>query len=144
MQLKDIGKDYYLYQFTNAELFEVLIKRDEWSDLDVSLAEQLLKSRGQKVDKTEMTRKREEWLEGLRQPDPLPAFWLVGGYLVGILGGFVGVLVGHAIVNSKKTLPDGTKIFRYSERDRGHGKLIRVSGVFLVMVLVLCAILFTE
>ena len=33
--LKDIDPSYYLFEFTDAELLEILVKKDEWSEFDV-------------------------------------------------------------------------------------------------------------
>src|SRR5476651_2380419 len=36
--IDEVEKDYYLFDFTNEELREVLIKADEWSAFDFALA----------------------------------------------------------------------------------------------------------
>ena len=33
-ELEDIDPEYHLYQFTDEELMEILIKRDEWNEFD--------------------------------------------------------------------------------------------------------------
>lgn len=37
-QLKNIDTDHYLFSFSKEELYELLLKPDEWSRLDVKLA----------------------------------------------------------------------------------------------------------
>ena len=41
--------DHYLFGFTDDELFEILVKPDEWNSYDVTLASQILRDRGRAV-----------------------------------------------------------------------------------------------
>ena len=50
-QLSDIDTSYYLFEFTNEELFDILLKYDEWNEFDYALAQKILKDRGKKARK---------------------------------------------------------------------------------------------
>src|SRR5688572_12712891 len=41
-QINNVEKDYYLFQFTDEELIDVVLKSDEWGKLDYLLALKLL------------------------------------------------------------------------------------------------------
>lgn len=41
-----LPEDYYLLSFTDEELYEVVLKHDEWSEFDYVLARKLLAERG--------------------------------------------------------------------------------------------------
>ncbi|BAO74255.1 hypothetical protein [Winogradskyella sp. PG-2] len=45
--IDQIDKDYYLFQFTDDELYNILLKSDEWNEFDYTLAQKLLIQRGQ-------------------------------------------------------------------------------------------------
>jgi hypothetical protein len=47
--LDNVEKDYYLFDFTDEELMEIVYKADEWSQFDYLLAKKLLKERGKEI-----------------------------------------------------------------------------------------------
>lgn len=67
--LNKIDKEYYLYSFTNDELYEVLIKSDEWNPFDYKLAQKLLINRGGKVDVEMLDSLKKERLKVLAKPE---------------------------------------------------------------------------
>lgn len=48
--LNQVDKDYYLLSFSNEELYDVLLKSDEWNVFDYKLAQKLLTERGKNID----------------------------------------------------------------------------------------------
>lgn len=46
--IENIDPEYYLFGFSNQELSEVIINPEEWSKLDVQLAQKLLQERGER------------------------------------------------------------------------------------------------
>ena len=48
--INNINKDYYLFSFTNDELYDILFKKDEWSQIDFQLAKQILTNRGETIN----------------------------------------------------------------------------------------------
>lgn len=134
-------KDYFLFQFSDEELLDVLVKSDEWSETDVQLAAEILKKRGRKVEKGEIERLRTERMNQLRQADPLNSWWIVGGYLFSFFGGLIGLLIGYSIWQAKKTLPGGEKVFRYGEKDRKNAQIIFVISAITLSIGVLLRLL---
>ncbi len=138
LSLDDVDKDYYLCSFTDQELTAIITKPDEWGQFDYQLAQQLLQQRGKTVDSNEVQLLKLNRLVELAEPEPVKGIWIVIGYaasfvgaLTGILGGFVGIIAGWALAFSKKTLPDGQRVFVYDEHSRKHGKGMIVIGAVI-------------
>ncbi len=124
----NIDADYYLYGFTNNELLDVIAKRDEWSHLDFILAQQLLKERGVELGEEHIHRVEEERIADLSRPDNVHAGWIIAGYVFALAGGFFGILLGGSILLGKKLLPNGEKVYNYSDSDRSHARRILMIG----------------
>lgn len=135
--LDEIDKNYYLFEFTNEELYDILLKSDEWSNLDYTLAQKLLKERGKPIDKDMLSSLRKQRLEELAKPEENQRPWIIAGYFFSILGGFLGIIIGYFLWTSKKTLPNGLKVFSYGEKDRAHGKIIFYIGIIITPALLL-------
>ena len=120
----EIDKDYYLFSFTDDELMEVVTKADEWSAFDVVLARKLLAERGKEVSDQKIAAIHEQRIEELKQPEPPQTTYILSGYLFAMLGGVLGFFIGWHLSTYKKTLPDGERVYAYTENDRWHGRLI--------------------
>lgn len=137
-KLNDIDPNYYLFEFTNEELYDILLKSDEWNKFDYTLAQKILKERGKNIDKALIDTLKKQRLEELAKPEENQKPWIIGGYLFALLGGFLGIIIGYFLWTSKKTLPNGQKVFSYSAKDRKQGKII-----FYISVIVFpCILLF--
>jgi hypothetical protein len=129
--IDQIDTDYYLFEFTDEELYEVLLKSDEWNAFDYTLAQKILKQRGKSVDKELLNSLKNERLKDLAKPEGNQQPWIIGGYVFSILGGFLGLMIGYFLWTSKKTLPNGQKVYSYAENDRKHGKYIFYIGLII-------------
>ena len=129
--IDQIDKDYYLFEFTDEELYEVLLKSDEWNAFDYTLAQKILKQRGKSINKELLNSLKNERLRDLAKPEGNQKPWIIGGYVFSILGGFLGLIIGYFLWTSKKTLPNGQKVYSYSENDRKHGKYIFYIGLII-------------
>jgi hypothetical protein len=134
--INDVEKDYYLFDFTNDELTEILEKEDEWSSFDHELAKKILIDRRVDVNIVKLSAISESRLSKLRQPDPPQTFWIYAGYFVALLGGLLGIFIGWHLSSHKKTLPNGEQIYAYNENDRKHGRIIFYLGIscFIIWV----------
>ena len=141
-QLNDIASDYYLLDFTNEELNEIIEKPDEWNSFDYKLAQKLLKDRGLVVDDNYLKTLKEQRILELSKPENDQEGWIVFAYIVSLLGGMLGVLIGWYLWTMKKTLPNGQKIYAYSPKDRWHGKRIFLLGIILFLSEFLLALLY--
>lgn len=123
-ELNHIPNDYYLFTFSEEELNQVLIEKDEWSEFDVLLSEKILNDRGIKVEVEELRIKQESRNNDLAKPEGGQVTWLIIGYISAFFGGFFGLLIGYNIWQAKNKLPNGTKVFAYNENVRHHAKII--------------------
>jgi hypothetical protein len=136
--LSQIAPDHYLFRFTDEELMDIVVKPDEWSALDVSLAGQLLRQRGRDISPDALQLLRQRRVAELAQPDQNHKALVRGGYLSAMLGGLIGIGIGYQLYTSRKQLPTGQRVYAYSPTDRVHGIRMMVLGV-CVFILVMAA-----
>lgn len=117
-------KDYYLYDFSDAELQELIEKKDEWSLFDYQFAQSILLERGIVVDEEEINSLNSKRISELRQPEESQKSWIIIGYALILIGALPGIFIGYSIWKGTKTLPNGEHVHRFSEGDREHGKWI--------------------
>jgi hypothetical protein len=139
--LDEIDPDYYLLGFTNEELYDVLLKSDEWSVFDFKLAQKILTNRGKTIDLEMLSSLKKERLKILAKPEENQKPWIIAGYISSFLGGGLGILIGYSIWTSKKTLPNGERIYSYNNIDREHGKTIFIIGLIIFPLILIIKIL---
>lgn len=132
--INDVEKDYYLFDFTNDELTEILEKEDEWSSFDHELAKKILTDRGVDVDIVKLSCLSESRLNKLKQPEAPQTFWIYIGYILSLFGGLLGIFIGWHLSSHKKTLPSGEQIYAYNETDRKHGRIIFYLGIVCFII----------
>ena len=124
----ELPSDYYLFAFSNAELWELLGQPAAWSATDVALAARLLRERGETVTDEILQELRTQHTAALAAPDPSPTGWIVAGYALALMGGVIGMAIGWSLWRYRKTLPDGREVPGFSENDRYQGRVILVLG----------------
>ena len=138
--LDELEPDYYLLEFTNEELMDVLIHFDEWNSFDVALARKLLTERDQPIDDEIITEIKNNRLAFLQKPESAQTFWVILGYVTALLGGILGVFIGWHLSRHKKTMPNGDKIYAYSANDRKQGNRILIFSILVWVVLIVLKI----
>ena len=68
-QLNDVPTDYYLLQFSDDELLDIMAKPDEWGAFDYQLATALLKKRGIDINKEKADRLKADRYYELARPE---------------------------------------------------------------------------
>ena len=136
-ETNQLPEDYYLLEFTDEELFDVVVKKDEWNEFDYLLARKLLTKRGKPVDEELIKSINKKRIEDLTKPEKSQGAWIIAGYCFAFLGGFLGGIIGYVLWTSQKTLPNGNKVYSYSESDRKQGKRILILSVIILPVLIL-------
>jgi len=139
--LEKMDQDYYLLSFTDEELYEVLIKSDEWSIFDYKLAQKILTNRGKTIDHEVLASLKKERLNILSKPEENQRPWIIAGYLFSFLGGGIGIVIGYSLWTSKKTLPNGERIYSYNDADRKQGKTIFIIGLIVFPLALIVKIL---
>lgn len=132
--ITETNADYYLYGFTDDELIAVLVEKNEWSEFDVLLSEQILKDRGVSIDAEELEQRRFKRDLELEQPQGGQMGWIVAGYIFAFLGGFLGLILGYSLWQAKKRLPNGKRTPVYDETVRTHGRTIFFISLVLFSV----------
>jgi hypothetical protein len=133
--ITEIDSNHYLFDFTDDELFDLLLRADEWSPIDVELAKKILKDRGKEIssDILELMQKRR--LTELAEPEPSLKTWIYAGYFFAFCGGLFGFFIGLHLLTHKKTLPDGTRVYAHNKSDRKHGIIIFITGIIVFIIL---------
>ncbi len=160
--LDNLPADYYLYQFTDMELKEIIAKRDEWGVLDFVLAQQLLQQRGVSLDEGSVAAMEQQRLADLAKPESTGGSWVIVGYAsvflgslisfaqlkgllslhdnmvhADLLGGIIGVFTGYSLT-MKKTLPNGERVDAYDAATRQHGKYILRLSIAMLLLWNIC------
>ena len=102
----------------------VLNKKDEWGEANYIISRKILKDRGIDFSEEDLKNIAEDRIVELSKPEEKQNLWIIAGYIFAFIGGFLGLFIGFHLSNYKKTLPNGEKVFNYSENDRKQGKRI--------------------
>lgn len=133
-QLNKVDSDYYLFDFTNSELLEILTKSDEWVKFDYLLAQRILKDRGQEVNSELLETLRKNRIEELAKPEARQKTWIIAGYVFAFWFGLLGIFIGWYLQSHQKTLPNGDRVYVYVLEDRLHGKRIMILGIVFFLI----------
>lgn len=134
VDVEKLDKDYYLFEFSDNELVEILKKPDEWSLNDFVWAQEILKQRGKEVDQSTIEHWKNERLEYLSRPEAVSDNYITGAYLLCLLGGFIGFFMGRHIKAYRKLLPNGQKVYAFDERSRERGKNVEIAGLLFMIL----------
>lgn len=134
VDLQNLPPDYYLLDFSDDELFDILANPDEWSPLDYNLARQLLAARGKQVDEEVLQALKRRRIRELAKPEERQHSWVAAGYLLALLGGLLSVFIGWYLMSHKKTLPNGERTYAHLPEDRNHGFYILLLGAVMFLV----------
>jgi len=133
-EVNSIPPEYYLFNFTEEELQEILSRPDEWSELDYQLARKILKEKGNNIDEADLEERKEKRLVEIAKPEKSQTGWIIFSYVIALLGGFLAVFIGWYLWNCKKILPNGSKVFAYSDSNRKHGRIIFYIGLTIGII----------
>lgn len=133
-EIDSVDAAYYLFDFTNDELTDLLIKSDEWSKYDYLLAQKILEKRGIEINDDLLNTFKKQRIEDLTKPDKTQKTSIIMGYIFALLGGLIGGFIGWHLLCHKKTLPNGDRVYGYSVSDRKQGKRILILGIFFFLL----------
>jgi hypothetical protein len=134
LHIDTVEKDYYLYEFNDEELIEIITKHDEWSQFDFLLAQKILKDRGKEVNPETVKVIKKQRISELGKPEESQKVWIYLGYISAVLGGLIGIFIGYHLSTSKKILPNGDRVYTHNIPDRKHGKRIFILGIFFFII----------
>ncbi len=128
-----VDKDYYLFEFTDEELMEIVSKPDEWGHFDYQLAQKFLRESGKEIKPEVAALLKAQRLNELAKSETVHKYWIYLGYVSALLGGLIGIFIGWTLAYYKKTLPDGQRVFAYREDVRNHGaRILLIASISLV------------
>lgn len=136
-QLDDVDPSYYLFSFTDKELIDIVTKPDEWGQFDYQLAQKLLKERGLEIKPELAQILKSQRIDELNKPEAAPGYLIFLGYFLSVFGALPGILIGWTLAHLKRTLPDGRRVYVYSEEDRNHGTRMQVTALICILIVVL-------
>jgi hypothetical protein len=93
VELNEIAQDYYLFQFTDEELIDLISKQDEWSPFDFQLAQKILKDRGKEVSQKEIDQLKGQRVNELAKPEKHSVGGIIAGYTFTIAGGLLSFVI---------------------------------------------------
>lgn len=135
--IDSIDNQHYLFDFSDEELIEVLVKEEEWSEFDINLTVQILKERGKKIDGDFLNHIKKLRKEVQSEPDEHQKGWIIAGYGFVIGGGVFSLIIGYYLAMSKKRLDSGEKVYKFSEADRKHGQYIIILGLIFSTIYII-------
>lgn len=137
-----LEKDYYLFEFSDKELVEILEKPDEWSLNDYRWAQEILKQRGKEVTKPQLEDWKKKRFEFLSQPEVVKGSYVFNAYLFCVLGGIIGFFMGRHTHVFRKLLPNGQKVYAFDEASRDKGRKIEMTGLIFFAIYIILLIVF--
>jgi hypothetical protein len=127
--------NHYLFSFSDEELFDLLVKPDEWSSFDVALAGQPVRPRSRDVSADTLCLLRQHRVAELAQPNKDHKTWnLDTRWLLGDVVGWV-VWAAHWHFH-RKLLSAGRLVCVYSARDWVHEWRILVLAIIMLLLAV--------
>ena len=139
--LDNIDKSYYLFESSDEDLIEIVLKKEEWNKFDYLLAQKILKERGKEINQDLIKAINKRRVEDLKTEEASPKWLIFIGYLFSILGGFIGIFIGLYLMNYKKTLPNGETIYGFGKEDRNSGKNVFICSLMGIIFWLIVRIL---
>lgn len=133
-EVHEIGPDYYLFDFTDDELIELIAKQDEWSPFDFQLAQKILTDRGREIKAHEIAGFKEQRIQELTEPEKPNRALIATGYVLAFFGGIIGIGIGWHLRSNKRTLPNGERVHTFAKSDRDRGTAMIIIGVIMTVV----------
>lgn len=151
-EIDSIEPGYYLFEFSTAELQDIISNPQEWGPLDYQLAKKLLNEKGIVIPESKSSILAAEHLEQLSRHSDGSSLKLIGVVFIGYVtlslismlltqrynfpySSMLILLVGSHLAWGRKTLPNGNQLPLFKETDRKAGKIIFGTGLFLLVTI---------
>ncbi|MCW3169461.1 hypothetical protein OMO38_13110 [Chryseobacterium sp. 09-1422] len=128
--IETVDENYHLFDYSDEELIEIVMKKEEWNKFDYLLAQKILKERGKEISPELLKVINKKRIEDLSTQEESPSWLIVIGYASAFFAGFLGIFIGGYLMYYKKALPNGGSMYGFSRKDRSHGQnILIISGV---------------
>ncbi|UFH30481.1 hypothetical protein LNP04_10865 [Chryseobacterium sp. C-71] len=129
-EVENVEKDYHLFDYSDEELIEIVMKKEEWNKFDYLLAQKILKERGKEINPELLNVINKQRIKDLSTKEESPTWLIIIGYSTACLGGFLGIFIGGYLMYYKKALPNGDRVYGFERKDRSHGQnILIISGI---------------
>jgi len=136
--IEKADKDYYLFDFTNEELHDIIANPYDWGQFDYQLAKHILKAKGEDISDAHVQEMKKAKIDALSEKKKLSQVKLISGYILSILVPVAAIIIGITIIYNRTVLPNGQKFYIHTEKERAHGKrMIVISLVWMFIALVI-------
>ncbi|ANE51704.1 hypothetical protein [Flavisolibacter tropicus] len=132
--LDQVDSDYYLFSFSVEELKDIIVKPDEWGSFDYQLAQKILKDKGLEVSEEQKLAYKTQRNKELAKPENESSSNVLLYYILSLLFFPLGMIAGWIWAYSKKTLPNGQRIYVYDTTVQRHGKRILTIATLLFIL----------
>ncbi len=129
-----VDADYYLHDFSATELLGILQKPDEWSAQDIVIARKLLYAQGISISNEDLLKFNTSRIQTLSKPEKLEHTNYLLGYFLAFVLPFIGIFHALAIRNSRKLLPEGTRVLTYNNNVRQHALYMIIISLIMLAI----------
>jgi hypothetical protein len=133
-ETETVDYNYYLLDFTNEELKEVVAESEKWNKYDYVLAKKLLNERGDPVSDLEAKGLKEEYQMVKRRSKKIMQWLVWPGYIGAIAVGVIGIVIGNYIMRKKANRSDGKIVNFFDQTDQAKGREIMVIGMICLLI----------
>ena len=113
---------------------EIIAKPDEWGSFDYQLAQKILKEKGMEVSEEQIQVLKDLRHKELAEPEKETATNIGLYYILTLILFPIGIIIGWVWAYSKKTLPNGQRVYAYNKAVQGHGKRILTIGTIMFIL----------
>ncbi len=140
-EIETVDKSYYLFNFSDTELMEIINKPFEWGEFDFHLAKIILKERGTEISEKYIEERKQQRVAALSKIEKVPTYKLIMGYICSLFVPPYAIISGLTILHNGNILPNGKKFYLHSTEDRKHAKIFLTLGIITVVISVLTVII---
>ena len=151
-EMESVDPSYYLFEFSDTELQDIISNPQEWGPLDYQLAKKLLTEKGIAIPESKSSILAAGNMEKSAQHADGSSLKLIGAVFIGYVtislvsmiitqrynfpySSMLILLAGSHLAWGRKTLPDGSRVFLFNHADKQAGKFIFGAGVFLLLII---------
>lgn len=139
IDLNSLPQDYYLFEYKDEELIEILLNRSEWSEFDYVISKKILSKRNVNLDEYPVFNNVKNNVKAAStDPEFIEESFttenLVMSYFLALLFGPYFLVRYFVIITAKERLEDGSLAFKYDKNLRNNAIAICFIGFVSTLV----------
>ena len=128
--IESLPDNYYLLQFSDSELLQVVQHPNEWNAFDIGIATTLLSKKGVPIPTTSVLQPEQPFFT----PIAISPVILILEYAMSAVILFAGFIIGLSTLLAYKTLFNGKRVAMFNETAIKHAKIFIVLGIIRLLV----------